>query len=134
MSPTQSLYATPYGNFGLGKNGLSILLVPGCLVAGVERTEDAEGAPALAVPMRVGSTGGVALFEVHNLALVAADPPVLPALVGETRLDEFAVLGGGGGTALLLFLGGGGAALVFAQHKRRFNGPQASPRLLRVHL
>ena len=47
------------------------------LVAGIHGAEDAEGAPALAVPVRVGPAGGVALLEVHYLAVLAADPGVL---------------------------------------------------------
>ena len=50
----------------------------GHLVAGVEGPEDTERAPALPVPVGVGHAGGVALLEVDNLALLAADPRVFP--------------------------------------------------------
>ena len=57
------------------------------LVAGVEGAEDAEGAPALAIPVRVGPARAVALLQVHDLALLAADPGVLARGVGEAPLD-----------------------------------------------
>jgi len=52
------------------------------LGAGVDGAEDAEAAPALTVPVRVSPAGAVTLLEVHNLALLAADPRILARGVG----------------------------------------------------
>ena len=119
------------------------------LVAGIHGAEDAEGAPALSIPVRVGPARAVALLEVHDLALLAADPRILTRGVCEAPLHQLEVLGGGGGAALLQLLETLGTGLCFGcEHlisPRGHGGlrdlflllgqrAQTSPRLLRVEL